>query len=336
MARLRDWRAGMALLMIVGRLTCAHTLTAPFPALCCSKYSAKDSILGLPDSTCSIDEIKSSCSTAVIEVHKFMQGDEKSLQRALDVVHRRSHDYVALLFYASWCPFSRKFKPIFSVVSSLFPWVPHFAIEESAIKPRNLTTFSTLSKYGVSGFPTLFLVNSTMRFRYHGSRSLDSLVDFYGDLLEIGVETASKGNISLDKIRCSSNNHRDGGSEQESCPFSWSRSPENFLRQETYLALATAFVLMRLLYVVFPAVCWFSRASGRCILNLRTRSSWEYPQLCPSRAVQLFISLKEPCKRSNLQEGAMNAKAWASKSLASVSIGDASSSRAVTAVSSTH
>ncbi|XP_019153118.1 PREDICTED: 5'-adenylylsulfate reductase-like 4 isoform X1 [Ipomoea nil] len=323
MARLREWRAGMALLMIVGRLTCAHTLTAPFPALCCSKYSAKDWIFALPDSTCSIDEIKSSCSTAVIE------GDEKSLQRALDVVHRRSHDYVALLFYASWCPFSRKFKPIFSVVSSLLPWVPHFAIEESAIKP------STLSKYGVIGFPTLFLMNSTMRFRYHGSRSLDSLVDFYGDLTEIGAETSSKDNISLDKIRCSSNKHRDGGSEQESCPFSWSRSPQNFLRQETYLALATAFVLMRLLYVIFPAVCRFSRASRRCILNLRTRSSWEYPQLCPSRAVQFFNSLKEPCKRSNLQEGAMNAKAWASKSLASVSIGDASSSRAV-AVSSTH
>lgn len=48
---------------------------------------------------------------------------------------------------------------------------------------RNLTIFSTLSKYGVSGFPALFLMNSTMRFRYHGARSLDSLVDFYGDLI---------------------------------------------------------------------------------------------------------------------------------------------------------
>jgi len=34
-----------------------------------------------------------------------------------------------------------------------------------------------------------------------------------------------------------------------------------------------------------------------------------------------------PCKRSNLQEGAMNAKAWASKSLATVSIGEPSTSR---------
>lgn len=45
-------------------------------------------------------------------------------------------------------------------------------------------------------------------------------------------------------------------------------------------------------------------------------------------AIQVFNSFnREPYKRSNLQEGAMSAKAWASKSLASVSIGEASSSR---------
>lgn len=153
--------------------------------------------------------------------------------------------------------------------------------------------------------------------------------------VEIGAETPSKDNISLNKIRLSSNNHSHADSEHESCPFSWTRSPENFLQQETYLALATAFVLMRLLHAIFPVMCRLSRASRRCILNLRTRSAWEYPQLCANRVVQFFKSLKEPCKRSNLQEGAMNAKAWASKSLASVSLGDASSSRAV-AVSSTH
>lgn len=73
MASLRELSAGMALLIIIGRLTSAHTLTAPFPPICSSKYSAKNSILGLPDSTCSIDAIKSSCSTGVIEVQKLMQ-----------------------------------------------------------------------------------------------------------------------------------------------------------------------------------------------------------------------------------------------------------------------
>lgn len=41
---------------------------------------------------------------------------------------------------------------------------------------------SILSKYGVHGFPTIFLMNSSMRVRYHGSRSLNSLVAFYRDV----------------------------------------------------------------------------------------------------------------------------------------------------------
>jgi hypothetical protein len=44
-----------------------------------------------------------------------------------------------------------------------------------------LSACSILSKYGVHGFPTLFLLNSTMRVRYQGSRTLGSLVSFYSD-----------------------------------------------------------------------------------------------------------------------------------------------------------
>jgi len=43
-------------------------------------------------------------------------------------------------------------------------------------------TCSILSRYGVHGFPTLFLLNSTMRVRYHGSRTINSLVAFYSDV----------------------------------------------------------------------------------------------------------------------------------------------------------
>lgn len=39
-----------------------------------------------------------------------------------------------------------------------------------------------LSRYGVRAFPTLFLVNSTMRVRYHGSRTMNSLAMFYKDV----------------------------------------------------------------------------------------------------------------------------------------------------------
>ncbi|GKD07003.1 5'-adenylylsulfate reductase-like protein 4, partial [Tanacetum coccineum] len=105
--------------------------------------------------------------------NKLIKGDEASLQKALSMVHKNAQDYVVVLFYASWCPFSITFRPSLSVMASLYPSVAHFAIEESVIRP------SILSKYGVHGFPTLFVLNSTMRARYHGSRTLGSLMTFY-------------------------------------------------------------------------------------------------------------------------------------------------------------
>lgn len=124
------------------------------------------------------------------------------------MVHKNSHDYVAVLFYASWCPFSRIFRPSFSILSSLYPSIPHFAIEESTIRPRYVFSFawfflcifsllkitstnycSILSKYGVHGFPTLFILNSTMRVRYHGSRTLGSLLGFYSDVTGKSMST---------------------------------------------------------------------------------------------------------------------------------------------------
>lgn len=140
----------------------------------------------------------------------------------------------------------------------------------------------------------------------------------------LGIKIASLDQLPVDKVGCTSNHEKNDNTEQESCPFSWARSPEKLLRQETYLALATTFVLLRLLYFVFPTL--LLRAQ-RHIRNVRLGSLWEHPLAYLRRAIQLFNSLKEPCKRSNLQEGAMNARAWASKSLATVSIGDASTSR---------
>lgn len=135
---------------------------------------------------------------------------------------------------------------------------------------------------------------------------------------------------SLDRIAHSLDNEKDNGAELDSCPFSWARSPENMLQQETYLALATIFVILRLLYFILPCLRVCAQFSWRRhVLNVWLRSLWEHPLAYLNRAIQLFSSLKEPCKRSNLQEGAMNAKAWASKSLASVSFGEASTSRVV-------
>ncbi|KAJ4701346.1 5-adenylylsulfate reductase-like protein [Melia azedarach] len=307
----RVLETGIVMLVLWGRLM--FTVEAVRVPLCPTE-SLTDSILRFPDSFCPNNPTDYHGVVGVIE------GDEVSLQRALNMVHKNSHEYVAVLFYASWCPFSRTFRPSFSILSSLYSSIPHFAIEESAIRP------SILSKYGVHGFPTLFLLNSSMRVRYHGSRTLSSLAAFYSDVT--GIKTASLDQISIDKVGQPVNHEKHNNTEEESCPFSWAKSPENLLRQETYLALATVFVLLRLLYLFFPTLLVIAQFTWRRLIrNLKLGSMLEHSRAYLNRAIQLCNSLKDPCKRSNLQEGAMNARAWASKSLATVSIGDASSSR---------
>lgn len=310
---MRLWRSEI----VFAILLCCGTAQSLSTTAVCPKESLSDFVLGFSDSICSFSD-----SLGSIHYVGVTQGDEASLQKALNMVHKNYHEYVAVLFYASWCPFSRIFRPVFSVISSLHPTIPHFAIEESSVRP------STLSKYGVHGFPTLFILNSTMRVRYQGSRTLGSLVGFYNDVT--GIKIDSLDQLSLDNIGHPSANENHVDTEPESCPFSWARSPENLLGQETYLALATAFVALRLLYLFFPTllIC-IQYAWGRVIQNVRLWSLLEHPLVYLKRIIQSIYRLKEPCKRSNLQEGAMNAKAWASKSLATVSIGEESTSRAM-------
>ncbi|XP_043705148.1 5'-adenylylsulfate reductase-like 4 [Telopea speciosissima] len=317
----RLWRTGI-LLLVFRCVTCAEAQPLEVPSssssAVCPLASVTESILQFSDLCWDPDWLSNGAfggnSVGV------MEGDEISLQKALNLVHRNSHEYVSVLFYASWCPFSRTCRPTFNVLSSLYPSIHHFAVEESAIRP------SILSRYGVHGFPTLFLLNSTMWVRYHGSRTLSSLVAFYTDVT--GIKPVLVHKMSMEKSGSPSNKAEVEYLEQESCPFSWARSPENMLRQESYLALATMFVLLRFLHFIYPTLLACAQYIWRShIHDTNLVSLWKLPLAYLNQAVQVFNMLKEPCKRSNLQGGAMNARVWASKSLASVSIGDASSSR---------
>lgn len=143
------------------------------------------------------------------------------------------------------------------------------------------------------------------------------------------MEAAGADGVLLDKIGCSGNDEKDE-INQETCPFPWAKSPENLLQQETYLALATIFVILRILYLAFPTLRNYAQlAWRRYIINASSSSLWERPILHLKSVMHLLNSLIEPCKKGNLQEGAKNAKAWASQSLATVSFGDSSSSRDV-------
>ncbi|TVT97234.1 hypothetical protein EJB05_57542 [Eragrostis curvula] len=64
------------------------------------------------------------------------QGDDGALQKAVTLVLQNKGDFVAILFYASWCPFSKIFRTDFQKLSSFFPTIAHFSFEETRIKPR--------------------------------------------------------------------------------------------------------------------------------------------------------------------------------------------------------
>lgn len=313
---MRVWRCGIGLviLFLFGRLSIAEVGRSDVSASCPAR-SVSDWVLGFQDSVCLAGDEDQLHRVSVVE------GGEVSLQKALGMLQNDSHAYVAVLFHASWCPFSKALRPSFSALASLYPSIFHLAIEESSVRP------SILSKHGVHGFPSLFLFNSTMRIRYHGSRTLGSLASFYSDA------TGMKSNYPVEeaaahRVGCLSNYER--SEDEENCPFSWARSPELFLKQETCLALASVFVILRLLYFLSPYMLRFAHCAWRRHMqNARLGRLWDHLLAYLNGAISLLKSLKEPpCKRRrNLQGGALTARTWASKSLASaVSIGDAGSS----------
>ncbi|KAI3767124.1 hypothetical protein L2E82_17210 [Cichorium intybus] len=90
-----------------------------------------------------------------------------------------------------------------------------------------------------------------MRVPYHGSRTLSFLVSFYTNVT--GVEAEYIDKTSLDKMDTFVHEN-ENKSEPEFCPFSWAKSSENVLRQETSLFMATVFVVFRSLYLTYPFI----------------------------------------------------------------------------------
>lgn len=256
--------------------------------------------------------------------------DAVSLEAAFDILQRSSNTYIAVLFYASWCPFSKQCRPVFNVLSSMFPTIHHVAVEESASKPR----------YGVHSFPALFLQNQTSRVRYHGSRKLDSILHFYENITGIksispdfATQASGSSLRGLDRVKDVENGVH--------CPYSWAKSPEKLLQQDTYLILAILFLVLRILHFLFPKVLiWLKRVWKRHVWPVNGAILRENHPTFIEQILYIFnvnrikTSLKL-CKGRNFQEGAMNARAWASKSLASVSLGEGSSSK-VASISEAH
>ncbi|XP_059647329.1 5'-adenylylsulfate reductase-like 5 isoform X3 [Cornus florida] len=100
-----------------------------------------------------------------------LQVDGDFLDRTLTSI--RGNVQTSVLFYASWCPFSRTAHSKFEALASMFPQIDHLAVEQSSAMP------SVISRYGIHGLPTILIVNQTSRTRFCGSKDLRSLVKFY-------------------------------------------------------------------------------------------------------------------------------------------------------------
>ncbi|XP_066365528.1 5'-adenylylsulfate reductase-like 5 isoform X2 [Miscanthus floridulus] len=258
-----------------------------------------------------LDAVGSRCPFVRIEPSPPLEVRGEAVDTELNL-RRRGASY-SILFYAAWCPFSSKFRPIFEALSTMYPQIHHFAVEESSATP------SLFSRYGVRGFPAILLVNETTMVRYRGSKDLNSLVDFY-------KETTGLDPIAyIDVVQQES-------AVSLSSVMPWDRSLREMAKDEPYLLAAVLFIILKVAAHFIPVVMSHLRAFlvvrvQNLNLGIRRGSN----QLL-ERALnvldmrRLWSKLRLSNKATDLRKGASNARAWAS-SFASVSLGEPSSSR---------
>ncbi|KAJ6832416.1 5'-adenylylsulfate reductase-like 5 isoform X2 [Iris pallida] len=231
----------------------------------------------------------------------------------IELSNVRGSAYYSVLFYASWCPFSNKTRPTFDALSTMFPQIRHLAVEESAAMP------SDFSRFGVHSFPSILIANGSERVQYHGSKDLSSLVDFYREIT--GLEP-----VAYFVEEPSSNS----GNFQVLNP--WNKSLREIMTSEPYLAFSVLFICLKALVFFFPVIISRLKALMAVYawnLNLGIFGEWSHLLERVLHVIdlkRLWSKLRLSNKTRNFQKGANNARVWAS-SLASVSLGESSSSR---------
>ncbi|KAG8048894.1 hypothetical protein GUJ93_ZPchr0009g2364 [Zizania palustris] len=216
-------------------------------------------------------------------------------------------EYTAVLFYASWCPFSQKMRPVFNDLSSMFPQIKHLAVEQTNVMP------AVLSRYGVHSLPSILIAHGSYAFWPIGSKDLDSLVNFYTavtdqePLVYLGPRKLSTaGSTHHVKI--------------------WKDSISESMKSEPYLALSILFICLRILVFFFPKI--FSFIKGIWVKYFRHASLGIIAKLTQLlECVPHAVDVRKIWSKWRLMDGTMNTSVWAS-SLASVSFGGRSCPRA--------
>ncbi|WOL04228.1 5'-adenylylsulfate reductase-like 5 [Canna indica] len=255
-----------------------------------------------------LDDLRSECPRW-IEPSPPLEVDQEFLDRVLN--ERENYGYYSVLFYASWCPFSANIRPIFDVLSSMFPQIKHLLVEESAVMP------SVLSRYGIHSFPAIMLSNQTVTVRYHGAKDLNALIQFFQKTT--GFDPIA--DLVVDQLPSSGNKRS---------LMHQAASLRELITKEPCLVFAMLFILLKIVLSVLPVT--YSHLKVLLISHawhLNLHILYESRQLLVRVLYvidinNLWAKLKLGNKTRNLRKGANNARVWAS-TLTSVSLGESSS-----------
>ncbi|KAK1313842.1 5'-adenylylsulfate reductase-like 5 [Acorus calamus] len=286
--------------LLILLILCISTVRSAAESVCHRSPSPSDAILNELRSQCPLHLSRS----LPVEVNGEI------LDRELSLIQKNT--YYSILFYATWCPFSRRARATFDVLSSMFPQIKHLTVEESSAMP------STFSRYGVHSLPALIIMNKATRVRYHGHKDLGSLVHFYRRVTRLEPEVYIAESLP-DPL------------EAQKSFGPWNGSAREILAREPYLAFSIFFLCLKAFLYIFPEL--LSRLKsfiGKFIWHFNLGIFGETSQLL-EQALHV-IDLKKVwnklrlSKTGNFQNGAKNARSWAS-SITSVSLGESSSSR---------
>ncbi|KAI7729182.1 hypothetical protein M8C21_025856 [Ambrosia artemisiifolia] len=268
-----------------------------------SSFADSSSVSSSPRLKPFVHDLQAQCPTMVMYTWPIEVNGE-SLDKVLSSNDMNTH--VAIMFYASWCPFSRNFQPKFDALSSMFPQIKHVMIEQSSAQPI------IFSKHGVHSVPSILLVNRTTRIRFHGPKDLHTLVHFYQKVT--GLEPVM--DLTKDPIIFPEN--------QSTIPESHNKAQlKNIISNEPYLVFSMFFLFLKTVLYLYPNMVsniialWLAN-----IPRLNLSIFGESRQLL-ARVLQL-VDLKRVLSKLKLVR---SARAWAS-SLASFSFCKASSFRA--------
>lgn len=259
-----------------------------------------------------LHDLQLQCPTTIMYSWPIEVNGE-SLDKVLS--SNQMNEYIAILFYASWCPFSRLVQPKFDALSSMYPQIKHVMVEQSSVPPI------VFSRHGIHGVPSISIVNRTTRMRHQGPKDLHSLVQFYQKAT--GLEPVM--DLTKDPFSFRENKSRILESHNKT-------QLNNLITREPYLAFSLLFLFLKALLYLYPNMVsdiiaiWLAY-----VPHLNLAIFGESRQLL-GRVLQLvdfrraFSKLKL-IKGRKFHKGARSARAWTS-SFASFSFSKTSSPRA--------